>query len=452
MRRLLLLVIVLTIISCKQEKKNYVLFSGKIENPNSGLLAIINSENKKVKEIDVSEAGTFSDTIFDANGYFRFSDGKESSTIYLQDGYDITLNMDAKEFDETITYKGEGSNENNFLAQKYLIKEKQDTKDLFSSEESEFLKKLDNQKTELLNSFTDNLDKDFVELEKTSINYDRIMTAKQYERAHAYFTKNNDFKASKNFPDLAKDLNYDNEEHYKTFSAYKNLVGRNFYAKVDEAVKKDSVAFDKATVDFIKKVKSKVIKNGLLKSVAYEVSFENPKPEGIYNAIMELSTDEDFKKGLTQKYELIKKLGRGSDSPAFENFENYAGGTSSLKDFRGKYVYIDVWATWCGPCKAEIPSLKKVEKQYHDKNIEFVSISIDPKKDHGLWEQMIKDKELGGVQLFADNDWNSKFIKDYGINGIPRFILINPEGKIISASAPRPSNKALIDLFDELKI
>lgn len=452
MKKILLLAIVLIAISCKQEKKNYTLFSGKIENPNSGLLSIINSSNKKVKEIEVSDTGTFSDTIFNANGYFRFSDGKESSSMYLKDGYNITLNMDAKQFDETITYKGNGGDENNFLAQKYLIKEKQDTKDLFSSEETTFLKKLDAQKTELLNSFTDNLDKDFIQLEKTSIKYDHIMSSKQYERGHAYFTKNKDFKVSEGFPDLAEDLDYNNEENYKTFSAYKDLVGRNFYKTVGEIVKKDSVSFDVAAVNFIKKVKSDVIKNGLLKSIAYEVSFNNPKPEGVYNAIMELSTDEEFKKGLTQKYELIKKLVRGSDSPAFENFENFAGGTSSLKDFKGKYVYIDVWATWCGPCKAEIPSLKKVEKQYHDKNIEFISLSIDVKKDHNLWEQMIKEKELGGVQLFADNDWSSKFIKDYGINSIPRFILISPEGKIINANAPRPSNKDLVDLFDELKI
>jgi len=65
---------------------------------------------------------------------------------------------------------------------------------------------------------------------------------------------------------------------------------------------------------------------------------------------------------------------------------------------------------------------------------------------------MIKDKKLGGIQLFADSNFKSKFVTDYGINAIPRFILIDPSGNIVSSNAPRPSDKKLIDLFNELKI
>ncbi|MEQ3690899.1 MAG: TlpA disulfide reductase family protein, partial [Flavobacterium sp.] len=117
---------------------------------------------------------------------------------------------------------------------------------------------------------------------------------------------------------------------------------------------------------------------------------------------------------------------------------------------KGKYVYIDVWATWCGPCRAEIPHLKKTEEAYHDKNIEFVSISIDRAKDHDKWKKFVEDKELGGIQLFADNDWNSQFVKDYQINGIPRFILVGPNGEIVNADAPRPSSPELVKTLDSL--
>ncbi|OSY86965.1 thioredoxin [Tenacibaculum holothuriorum] len=153
-----------------------------------------------------------------------------------------------------------------------------------------------------------------------------------------------------------------------------------------------------------------------------------------------------------QKMYLATKLAKGTPSPKFENYENHKGGTTSLDDLKGKYVYVDVWATWCQPCKNEIPSLKKVEKQFHDKNIEFVSISVDKKNAHEAWKKMVADKELGGVQLFADNDWNSKFVKDYLINGIPRFILIDPNGNIVTPDAPRPSNPKLVELFNSLDI
>ena len=155
---------------------------------------------------------------------------------------------------------------------------------------------------------------------------------------------------------------------------------------------------------------------------------------------------------------LKRELPMGAPSPTFEDYENYNGGTTSLSDLIGKYVYVDVWATWCGPCKAEIPSLKKLEKDYHDKNIVFVSVSIDDDRAHqGSWEKanenwraMVADKELGGIQIFAPKGWKSEFITDFKIKGIPRFILLDPEGKILDASAPRPSNPALRDMIDAL--
>ncbi len=145
-------------------------------------------------------------------------------------------------------------------------------------------------------------------------------------------------------------------------------------------------------------------------------------------------------------------LGKGMESPKFVDYENFKGGATSLDDLKGKYVYVDVWATWCGPCKAEIPFLKEVEKAYHEKNIEFVSISVDVAKDHEKWKEMVEEKELGGIQIFADNNWESEFVQAYKINGIPRFILIDPAGNIVSADAPRPSSEGLIALFNELKI
>ena len=150
----------------------------------------------------------------------------------------------------------------------------------------------------------------------------------------------------------------------------------------------------------------------------------------------------------------------GQPSPSFDDYMNIDGSTTSLSDLKGKYVYVDVWATWCGPCKAEIPSLKKVEATYHDKNIAFVSMSIDDDRSHGgswekaeeNWRAMVADKELKGIQIFAPKGWQSEFVTGFEIRGIPRFILIGPDGNIIDASAPRPSSESLIKLFDEHNI
>ena len=188
-----------------------------------------------------------------------------------------------------------------------------------------------------------------------------------------------------------------------------------------------------------------------MKQLAYEMRAGSEHSEALFTKLTAISTDEEFKTSLTEKYDRIINLVKGKPSPTFA-YENYKGGSTSLADLKGKYVYVDVWATWCGPCKAEIPSLKKVEKNYHGKNIEFVSISIDKASDKETWKNMIQEKELGGIQLFAEADWKSKFATDYAIDGIPRFILIDPDGNIVTPDAPRPSDPKLIELFNDHKI
>lgn len=136
-------------------------------------------------------------------------------------------------------------------------------------------------------------------------------------------------------------------------------------------------------------------------------------------------------------------------SPKFISYENYDGSKTSLDDLKGKYVYVDVWATWCPPCRKEIPYLQKIEKKYHGKNIAFVSISLDKESDKSKWKKMILDQKMGGIQLFAGKD--NTFTKGYNIKGIPRFILIDKNGNIANANAPRPSNtKAIEQLFSNI--
>ena len=330
------LVAVIAIVSCKEEApKDYVSLSGKITNMNSdSLMVLARGFSKKIK---VNEDGSFSDTLKVKNGGFSLFDGSESTSVYLKNGFDLNLTLDTKEFDETISYVGNGAEVNNYLAAKALMQE---------------------------TVFADN---SMFELEKSK------------------------------FDEKVDEVN----SQFKTLLAETKNLDSSFIA-----------------------VQNKQIE-GLTKYIAS--SYE-------------------------EKQYMLTVLAKGNDSPKFENYENFKGGTTSLDDLKGKYVYVDVWATWCGPCKREIPFLKEVEKAYHGKNIEFVSISVDKSKDHEAWKKMVEEKELGGVQLFADNDWNSDFVKGYKINGIPRFILIDPAGKIVSPDAPRPSSDDLKVLLNELKL
>lgn len=145
---------------------------------------------------------------------------------------------------------------------------------------------------------------------------------------------------------------------------------------------------------------------------------------------------------------LVDKANIADGQEAFDfKFKNINDKEIALSDFRGKVVYIDVWATWCGPCLKEIPYLKKIESDYTDKNIVFLGVSVDSPKDYTKWKEFLVKEGLVGVQLFA-GDKAEEISKPYKITGIPRFILVGKDGKIISSDAPRPSSKEVKILFD----
>jgi thiol-disulfide isomerase/thioredoxin len=274
------------------QSKKYVTFEANIANRNTDIIKIIN-EGKVIKTIRLNDKGIFKDTLVVDGGRSRLYDGVESTELFLKNGYDLKLKMDAKKFDESIVYTGNGSLENNILAQRILADEK-----LY--------------------------DESAVKLDDAAFN--TLIEGK---------------KAA----DLARLSN----------------------KKLDP--------------DFVK------------------IESENGA-----QAILAIS--EHRKEG-----QLTAKM-NNAPSPDFD-YENHKGGKTKLSDLKGKYVYIDLWATWCAPCRAEIPFLQKVEEKYHGKNIEFVSISVDVQKDHEKWQKLVTDKQLGGIQLFSDNEWKSAFVTSY---------------------------------------
>lgn len=144
-------------------------------------------------------------------------------------------------------------------------------------------------------------------------------------------------------------------------------------------------------------------------------------------------------------YQKYLHLAKGEKAPDFM-LPDINGKRISLSCLSGKYVYIDVWATWCIPCRRELPLLQQLEERYRGKQIHFVGISIDD--DEVAWKRKVKADNLGIIQLHADK--NSTFRNDYHISLIPRFILIDPEGKIVDVKMSRPSEAKTIEFLDSL--
>lgn len=425
--------------------------TGKIANAD-GKLKITGESFEK--EVTIKPDGSFnvSLTINYAGSYF-ISTGGNRAAIYLAKGTDLTITADVKDFYKTLKFGGKGSMENQYITSKNAYVNAINQEWLYKKDEADFLKEVDAIKKDLLTLFENGkFPKGFFrEMELKNLDYLKQVFIINYEKNHAHFTKNPEFKASADFPKLDPAINLDNEKDFLFSNPYKQLVNVNFNNVVEKQLKPEEEYLWKVALPEIKKIKSPSIKNSLLYALSFEVSASNPDAQQLYNELLALSTNPYFKKELTEKYNKLKALATGTLSPAFD-YENHKGGKTALESLKGKYVYIDVWATWCGPCLRELPALQQVEEQYKDKNIQFVSISVDTKKDYDKWKKMVTDKQMGGIQLMADNDWNSKFAVDYAIVSIPRFILIDPDGKIVSADAPRPSDPELVKLFTNLNL
>lgn len=110
------------------------------------------------------------------------------------------------------------------------------------------------------------------------------------------------------------------------------------------------------------------------------------------------------------------------------------GNPHKLSEFKGKYIYVDFWASWCGPCNREIPFMKDLEKTLNNDMVTFVGISID--EDANAWKEAMKRHGLTENQYLG----NSKLSDMLSIQSIPRYVLYDKEGKLIDINAPRPSS------------
>lgn len=163
--------------------------------------------------------------------------------------------------------------------------------------------------------------------------------------------------------------------------------------------------------------------------------------EAVYAQGLSLLQDVKNREEIKGKYEIFQKLRPGADAVECE-LETIDGKTFKFSDLRGKAVYLDVWATWCGPCCEEIPYMEKLAKHFkNDPRIAIVSVSVDANRK--AWEKKLKNDRPEWKQ-FLQKD----FCKLYNINGIPRFMMFDKKGKIITVDAPRPSDSEIIPFIE----
>lgn len=448
----------LTSFSQKNEKANYIILSGKIENvatQTNGkktikLIPPFYLKSVKDKVVHLADDGSFTDTVKTGKGLYHIFDQTNLVPIYLDTSKTYTITYNSANYRKgVVNLSGADTTINRYFIEKGQKRIFVDRLNLHRSEEDfrEFIGKIKHGQLQRLAE--SQLPLDVKEEEAKNIKYEWL--------SELYF-----FLVSKqdSYPDFTPSLisrnelniDYNNEEEYKRQPSYVRLVSIFYDEKLSYANKKNKekdAAYSKSQhiirlIDSL--VTNQYIKNDFIRQYAESELTSAENKEAYYNDFVKYYTgdDEELKQSMYDAYLRFTRLKKGIPSPEFFNYPDYKGGSKSLKDFKGRFVYIDIWATWCGNCWHELPYLKKMEEKYANKNIVFLSLSWD--RFENDWKDAIQKYSLSGVQLLANSQ--DDFFKSYAVSGIPRYILLDTNGCIIDYNAPRPSEKEkLQELF-----
>jgi len=217
------------------------------------------------------------------------------------------------------------------------------------------------------------------------------------------------------------------EMMYELVKMEKNpVLTRIYQSKLDSA--------ENATNDYIKQF---AIKNSDNVLAPYVINrhliyyLELNELEDLINQLTINLRGSEYTKLLLDRADKLRSLEPGMDAPLFTQNDT-ANNPVSLADFKGKYVLIDFWASWCPSCREANPQIVEIYKKYKNKNFTILGVSFDKNKEK--WVKAITDDKLTWTQVSALKGWENPAAEPYGVNSIPHSILIDPNGKIVKRS------------------
>jgi len=379
-------------------------------------------------------------------GYYNLWNGQWHVTeIYLKPGDELRIKVDGTHNvtkRPRVRFSGKAKRQNDYLvgAPKY---KKQFWKDLshlerYALSESDFTKmqaSIVEARLERLEKF--NLPDEMREHELVRIKYQSLGVLLGYEENHRFAISDNDFTTSLEFEKHFNEVDFENEHSFVKVLEYQYFLMEYFQDQVR-----------KGDLSELKALSSDTIRERCAAYAASSIPFAAENYEARVIELFPFIANEETKTHLKEKIAEQNKVPAGTPSIEF-NFEDKDGTNWSLNDFKGKVVYLDVWASWCAPCISMMPSFEKLKSKYKDDDVAFLTISVDKPNAKTSWLKKMEELDLTGIQLITDNGFKTDFIKWYEVTSIPRYILLNHEGIVIKAFAPSPNDNRIVEMIDQ---
>tara|TARA_B100002049_G_scaffold216066_1_gene181810 strand:+ start:7112 stop:8266 length:1155 start_codon:yes stop_codon:yes gene_type:complete len=163
------------------------------------------------------------------------------------------------------------------------------------------------------------------------------------------------------------------------------------------------------------------------------IQYPNPdKAEELYNVLGNEVKESFYGQKLGKAIKGYNAVAVGRQAPPITDQVDLEGNEVGLENYRGKYVLVDFWASWCAPCRKENPNVLKAYNTYHEKGLEILAISLDDKRD--LWQKAIEKDGLPWKHVSDLKGFKNQAAQDYMVSAIPQNFLINPDGEIIATN------------------
>lgn len=187
-------------------------------------------------------------------------------------------------------------------------------------------------------------------------------------------------------------------------------------------------------------------RNSVLAAISRAGSDQKPLVDGALASLETLSPVSrqlvaDYRKAEAEKLAAQQRMAVGNPAPLF-TFLNVKGKQESLAKYKGKVLVLDFWASWCGPCRAEIPNMKKLYEEYRGKGVEFLSISIDAKK--AAWDKARNEEKMAWPQGWTP-DAGKSVMDTYQFGGIPFILVIDKDGNIYRKNVRGEETRTALD-------